>query len=127
MFQSNIRPGQGFRLFTVYREEGGLTPSGRAVESGYQKTETQFYGMLVNASQKEVDQWKQNGHPITHKIIQYGGAVSAKATDCLSLNDGCCDDHSDTFYIQGTKNPAGLHVTTIYYVEQRYDIKKELM
>ena len=121
MFQSNIIPGQGFVPLTVYRKTGEVTASGRAVEGGYIRTNVQFYGMIVNASQKEVDQWKQNGHPITHKIIQYGGGEAAKATDYISA-PGMAD-----FYVQGVKPPVNMKITNIYYVEENSDLKKELV
>lgn len=120
MFPANILPGQGFIPFTVYSRKGGVTQSGRAVSGGYSKTDHQFYGIIVNANQSEIDQWKQNGHPITHKIIQYGGIFEAKATDYVQMGNGA------HFYIQGVRNPGGLHVTHIYYVEERFDLQKEL-
>lgn len=125
MFQANIVPGQGFLPFKVYRKGGGLSAGGRPMEGKYKLTDT-FYGMIVNASQKEIDQWKQNGHPITHKVIQYGHGHDAshelkvKATDYISV-DGLHD-----LYVQGVKPPAHLGVTNIYYVEERFDLKKEL-
>ena len=75
--------------------------------------------MLVNASQKEKEEWKQNKHPITHKIIEYSAMAKAKATDYLVMDDG------RQFYVQGTKNPANLNVTITYYVEERLDVRKE--
>lgn len=117
MFPANIVPGQGFLKFAVYEMTANVTDSGRAVAGQYKKTEKSFFGMLVNASQKEIDQWKQNGHPITHKVIQYGAIQTAKATDCLTNGD-------TDYYVQGHRNPGKLDVTNIYYVEERLDIKK---
>jgi hypothetical protein len=113
--------GQGFAPFTVYEKEGGLTASGRAVKERYKKTDRELLGMLVNASQREIDQWKQNGHPVSHKIIEYSAQPKAKATDFLKL-----EHQGRQFYVQGVKNPANLNVTMIYYVEERLDIKEEL-
>lgn len=120
MFTANILPGQGFQTFTVYQPKGSITSSGRAVPGSYEKTKVEFYGMLVGASQEEKEQWKQNGHPITHKIIEYSAQKKAKATDCLVSSTG------QEFMVQGTKNPAGLNVTMIYYVEERFDIRKKV-
>ena len=103
----------------VYSESDGITASGRAVEGGYQETDITFLGILTNASQNEIDQWKQNGHPITHKVTQYGAMGKAKPTDYLVLNDR-------EFYVQGVKNPGNLNVTMLYYVEERYDLRKGL-
>ena len=118
MFPVNILPGQGFKPFDVYETVASLTASGRAVTGAYKKTRKKFFGILVNASQREIDQWKQNGHPITHKIIQYSATETAKATDCLT-HDG------KDYYVQGRRNPGMLDVTNVYFVEERLDIKKE--
>ena len=117
MFPANILPGQGFSEFTVWKTASQLTATGRAKTGVPTETETKFFGMLMAANQKEQDQWKQNGHPITHKIIEYSAEQKAGATDYL-LSAG------KEFYVQGVKNPANLNVTMIYYVEERYDIKK---
>ena len=117
MFPANILPGQGFSEFTVWKVAGQLTDTGRAQAGVPTETENKFFGILMAASQKEQDQWKQNGHPITHKIIEYSAEQKAEATDYLLGAD-------KEFYVQGVKNPANLNVTMIYYVEERFDIKK---
>lgn len=117
MFQANIVPGQGFQGFTIHEKSGGVTGSGRAWGNGYRATKKTFFGMLTNASQKEIDQWKQNGHPITHKIIEFSAETKAKATDYLVKEDG------RKFYVQGTKNHGDLNVSVTYYVEERADLK----
>ena len=118
MFQANLLPGQGFQPFTVWKARNGVTDTGRAQKGNPEQTDMIFNGILTSASQKEVDQWKQNGHPITHKIIEYSAMVKAGATDYLVLEDG------REFYVQGTKNPGDLNITMIYFVEERNDIKK---
>ena len=70
------------------------------------------------ANQKEKEEWKQNDHSITHKIIEYSAQAKAKATDYLVMADG------REFYVQGVKNPGNLNVTMIYYVEERFDVRK---
>lgn len=118
MFQANLLPGQGFVQFTVWKAKNGVNETGRPLRGNPEATEMQFFGMLTNASQKEVDQWKQNGHPITHKIVESNAMVKAEATDYLVLPDG------REFYVQGVKNPGHLNIAMIYYVEERNDIKK---
>ena len=118
MFTANLVPGQGFQPFTVYKQQDSVTDTGRAVEGAIEATKDMLHGLLVRANQKEQEQWKQNGHPITHTIIEYSAQVKAKATDYLVSCDG------REFYVQGTRNPGELNVTIIYYVEERYDIKK---
>lgn len=116
MFTANILPGQGFLQFTVYKDKK-VNNSGKVQSLGLEKTDTSFLGMLVNANQTEKEEWKQNGHPISHKIIEYSAMKKAKATDFLVMDDR-------EFYVQGVKNPANLNVTMIYYVEERFDLKK---
>lgn len=120
MFRANIVPGQGFLYFTIYRKKGCLTPTGRPVKDKYVKTCDKFLGMLINASPKEQEQWKQNGHPITHKIVCHGAKHQVKATDYVMNEDDA------QFYVQGVKNPAGLGVTKVFYVEERFDLKENL-
>lgn len=118
MFTANLLPGQGFFTFHVYRKIGGLSSSGKPKAASLQKTGIEFLGTLLGASQKEQTEWKQNGHPITHKIIEYSAMQKAKATDYLVMSDG------REFYVQGVKNPGNLNVTMIYYVEERFDVRK---
>lgn len=118
MFEANIVPGQGFQPFTIYESTDGISGTGRPVEGAIQATEKKLYGVLANATQKEKDQWKQNGHPITHKIIEYSAQVKANATDYLLTED------NREFYVQGRKNPGDMNIAMIYYVEERQDIKK---
>lgn len=118
MFQANLLPGQGFMPFTVWKAANGVTETGRAQRGNPEPTGDKLYGILTSASQKEVDQWKQNGHPITHKIVEYSAMTKAEATDYLVLEDG------REFYVQGVKNPGNLNITMVYYVEERNDIKK---
>lgn len=118
MFTANLVPGQGFQPFTIHRKTDSVTNTGRAVPGTYEKTTDSLYGQLIRANQKEIEQWKQNGHPITHTIVEYGAQKKAKATDLLVLQDG------REFYVQGAKNPGDLNVTIIYYVEERLDVKK---
>lgn len=117
MFQANILPGQGFVPFEIWEQAGGVTSTGRATTQKPQKTDRWFYGILTNASEKEIEQQKQKGHPITHKITEYSAMVKAKETDILVSPDG------REFYIQTLKNPGNLDVTMLYYVEERYDLK----
>lgn len=117
MFTANILPGQGFMPLEVWNENNGISASGRAMTGKPEKTDKKILGMIVNASQKEIDQWKQNGHPITHKVIEYSAEQKAMATDFLVGNGA-------EYCVKGVKNPGNLNVTMIYYVEERLDIKR---
>ena len=115
MFTANIVPGYGFQ--EIYIKRHGKTASGRVTEVGYQPAEQAFLGIAAEASQREKEEWRQNQHPITHTVVQYGATVKAKATDYLVFPDG------RKFYVQGVDNAGSLNVSMIYYVEERFDIK----
>lgn len=113
MFRGFVRPGQGFRSFTIYRRSGGTTNSGRAMTKKVAPV-GKFFGIISQASQKEQEQWKQNGHPITHTILQRGTG-KVMVTDVLELDNR-------RFLVQGVHNPAELGHFTSYKVEERADL-----
>lgn len=117
LFNANLVPGQGFQPLTIYEKVGGLTSTGRPKTEQYEKTEKTFFGIIAEASQREIAEWRQNQHPITHTIVQYGAMVKAKPTDYLVLHDG------RRYYVQGTDNAGDLNISMIYYVEKRSDIE----
>lgn len=115
-----LRPGQGFKKFMVKKKGKALTSSGKPIKGEYEDVGT-IIGILATASQKEQEQWKQNGHPITHKIVQKGIKNAAIATNYLVLSeDGKKDRY---FYVQGTGNPGELNHMMRYFVEERRDLK----
>lgn len=118
-FRGILRPGQGFKCYTVLRQKSETTSSGR-VKAASLSPDGKIYGIKTRASQKEIEQWKQNGHPISHTIIQRGTANCAKAADVLELDDGTTKRR---FYIQGTRNPGELGHFTVYMVEEREDLQ----
>ena len=120
MFSANIVPGQGFQKITVYIKKGGKSATGRALTEQYVKEDKSFFGILAEASQREKEEWRQNKHPITHTIVQYGAMEKAKATDLLVLPD------NRKFYVQGADNAGSLNVSMIYYVEERFDINERI-
>lgn len=119
-----LRPGQGIREFKLYEKETTISAAGSVGKSSEMKHIGTVYGFLTAASQKEIEQWKQNGHPISNKIVQpyprTGDNATGKATQYLS--SGGCDSRR-TFYIQGTRNPGQIDHFMVYYVEEREDLK----
>lgn len=111
-----LRPGQGFKPFTVLHREGGLTETGRPYTGGLVPA-GRIIGIISQASQTEKEQWKQSGHPITHTIVQRGTKDRAKATDVLELEGG------RRFRVQGVQDPGELGHYTIYHVEEREDLQ----
>ena len=115
-----LRPGQGYKKFMVKKKTKSLTESGKPTYGGYTDVGS-IIGILATASQKEIEQWKQNGHTITHKIVQQGVLNSAKATNYLVLSEKGKKDRY--FYIQGISNPGELNHMMRYFVEERKDLK----
>ena len=120
MFRGLLRPGQGFKEFNVLEKKGGLTETGRPITKHYEETR-RIIGIISQADQKEIEQWKQSGHPITHTIVQRGSVNRAKAYDMLELLSG--PDCPRYFYIQGVQDPGELGHFTIYKVEEREDLQ----
>ena len=119
-FRPMLRPGQGFKRFRVLRRDGGTTNTGRPHTSG-RSPQGEFFGMLTEATPKEVEQHKQLGSPITHTILQRGTTNRAKATDILELEEGC---KTRSFLVQGEpQDPGELGHFLIYKVEERADLQ----
>lgn len=116
-----LRPFQGFRYFTVLQRKGAVTATGRPVTGSFSEA-GQIIGMISQASQKEQEQWKQNGHPITHTIVQKGPLEKAKPTDVLELTNPDTGQ-ARRFLVQGVTDPGELGHFTIYHVEEREDLQ----
>lgn len=114
------RPGQGFKKFTVKKRTKTLTDGGKVLYGGYEDC-GHIIGILASADQKEKEHWKQEGHPITHKIVQQGVKNAAMATNYLVLSEKGKKDRY--FYVQGATDPAELNHVMRYYVEERKDLK----
>lgn len=117
LYTPNILPGYGFKKFAVCRQETTVTETGRPMESGYIRTATELYGILALTTPEERAKWKQDGHDVSHRIVQHACMVCAKATDILLSEDGRC------FRIAvEPRNPGGFNATVIYYVDERNDM-----
>lgn len=127
-FNGFLRPYQGFKPFTVLRRIGTVTATGRPVTGSFTEA-GQIIGMISQASQKEIEQWKQNGHPITHTIVQRGTKNQAKPTDVVQLT--VTEDEQGNplttrrFLVQGVQDPGEIGHFTVYHVEEREDLQNE--
>ena len=120
-FRGLLRPGQGFKSFTVLKRVGGQTKTGRPTTCHLEE-QGEFFGIISQASPTEKEQWKQSGHPITHTIVQRGSADNAVETDVLELNEpGCC--HPRRFLVQTVQDPGELGHFLVYKVEERVDLQ----
>lgn len=124
-FRGLLRPGQGFKRFRILRREGATTPGGRPY-TGALSPHSVFFGIITQATPKEVEQWKQLGTPITHTIVQRGTTTRAKATDILELQPASCDKECGVrrFIVHGEpRDPGELGHFLVYHVEERADLK----
>lgn len=126
-FRGHLRPGQGFKPFTVLRRTGAKTVTGRPYTGSLTAMGT-FLGIISQASPHEKDQWKQLGTPITHTIVQRGTKNRAKANDVLELTPPpTCDGGTPKtrrFLVQGEpQDPGELGHFLVYRVEEREDLQ----
>lgn len=126
-FRGHLRPGQGFKPFTVYRRTGATTATGRPYTGGLEQLGT-FLGIISQASPREKEQWKQLGTPISHTIVQRGTTNCARGNDVLQLEvPPVCGYGPPTirkFLVQGDpQNPGELGHFLVYHVEERKDLQ----
>lgn len=120
-FRGFLRPGQGFKQFTILHRVGGTTATGRPQTKKFIPS-GELYGIVSQASPKEIEQWKQDGHPITHTIIQRGTEERVKATDILELCEP--DQKPRYFIIRGKPKDVGqIGHFTVYKAEEREDLQ----
>lgn len=116
-FNGLLRPYQGFKPMYTLRRKGGVTEAGRPYTERYEEVGT-IIGIISQASQKQIEQWKQNGHPITHTIVQRGTFNQGQADDLILL-----PNTTRSFMVKGITDPGEIGHFTIYYVEERLDLK----
>ena len=118
-FRGLLRPGQGCKTFTVLRRKSGTTATGRPKTTRLEP-DGEILGIISQASQREVEQSKQNGHPISHTVIQRGTENKAKPTDVLELDN---NGEPRRFLIQTVRNPGEIDHFIVYKVEERVDLQ----
>lgn len=109
-----LRPGNLFKEFVVCSEVEAVNAFGRP-KTSYEQTDRKFFGALADASQADQDKWKQLQHPITHTIEQPGKPIAA-------LGEKLMMDER-VFFIHAIDDCGSLGLATIYYAEERLDVK----
>lgn len=110
-----IRPGNLLKHFRIVRETEAIGPMGRPVASFSDSGSMELEGVLADATASDLEKWKQLQHPISHTIVQ-AGPPKAKAEDKLILDERI-------FQIHAVDDCDGLGITTIYYAEERTDVR----
>ena len=121
-FRGLLRPGQGFQPLTVWKREGGTSKTGRP-HTATMTEKGSILGILTQCSPKEAEQFKQNGHPITHTIVQRGTANRANATDVLEVKPKEQGGKSRYFLVQTVHDPVEIGHFTVYKTLERSDLQ----
>ena len=113
-----LRPGNLFKEFLVKRKESDISNIGLPVAE-YKDTGILVNGVLAEAStddrEKTKHMWDQDQHSLTHTIVSWD-CPAAKTGDVLSLE-------SRYFLILAIDDAGSLDVATIYYAEERNDLR----
>lgn len=107
-------PGWEQKRFEILRKTTATDAKGRVNYSASPSRIGQFFGMLANASQKEQEQWKQMGHPITH-TISLKNSSGAKPEDILMTS-------GRKFYVQSINPVAEVGLYEVIYCEERMGV-----
>lgn len=110
-----LRPGNLYKEFIVEENTSSITATGRLKPSYDKDGKHMLKGVLADADDKQKIRFEQIGHPITHTIVQQG-KPKAKPEDKL-----LCGNR--VFLIQGIDDAGNLGICTIYYAEERMDVK----
>ena len=110
-----LRPGNLFKHFIIEEDDEFIGRLGRPKAKYDKDGERMLTGCLADATEKDRERWKQLEHPITHTIVQ-AGRPQAKEEDKLVLGER-------VFIIRAVDDCGGLGITTIYYAEERTDVR----
>jgi len=111
-----LRPGNQYKDFIVEESvEEVNQKTGRPRTAYNDNGLNMFKGALAQADPRQKSRWEQLQHPISHVIIHHGQPL-AKAEDKLVLGER-------VFFVQGVDDIGSLGISTLYYVEERADVK----
>lgn len=110
-----LKPGNLFREFVIESNTQKVTSTGRVAASHKGDGFTTLKGCLSDASADERSSHETKNHPVTHTIVQ-PGKPKAKIADRLLLGDR-------VFYIVDLEDTGSLGISTIYYAEERKDVR----
>ena len=106
-----LRPGNLEKDFIVKRKKTDISDTGTPY-SGYVDTGLLVSGVLADADKNQSDRkkhlWNQDQHSLTHTIVSKG--------DLLAMDDRY-------FLILLVDDTGALGIATIYYAEERNDLR----
>lgn len=110
-----LRPGNLFKEFIIEDNRQVVTKTGRVANCHTGDGVKTLKGCLAEASDDDRTVHSQKNHVVTHTIVQ-AGKPAAKRCDKLVLGDR-------VFYIVDIDDAGSLGMSTIYYAEERRDVK----
>ena len=110
-----VRPGNLFKEFIIESNKQVVTSTGRVANSHSGDGTKTLKGCLAEASDEDRTNHSQKDHVVTHTIVQAGNPM-AKRTDKLVLENR-------VFYIVDIDEAGMMGISTVYYVEERRDLK----
>lgn len=110
-----LRPGNLYKDFIIEENIQKVTKAGRPVNGYYGDGSRMLRGCLAEATEKERLTHSLQDHTVTHTIVQ-SGPPKAKRTDRLILGER-------VFYIVNIDDAGMLGICTVYYAEERKDVK----
>mgnify|MGYP006922126156 CR=1 FL=1 len=110
-----VRPGNLLKEFIIESNKQVVTSTGRVANSHSGDGTKTLKGCLAEASDEDRTNHSQKDHVVTHTIVQAGGP-RAKRTDRLVLG-------GRVFYIVDIDEAGMLGIATIYYAEERRDVR----
>lgn len=109
------RPGNLFKDFIIEEKSQKISSTGRAIVKHSGDGTKTLRGCLADANTSDRETYSNGEHHVTHTITQ-SGSPRAKKGDRLILE-------SRTFYIVEVNDTGALGVATLYYCEERGDVK----
>lgn len=110
-----VRPGNLSKEFIIEGNRQVVTGTGRVANHHAGDGTRTLKGCLAEASDEDRTNHSRKDHVITHTIIQ-AGSPKAKRTDKLVLGER-------VFYIVDIDDTGMLGISTVYYAEERRDVK----
>ncbi len=110
-----LRPGNLFKEFIIEGNRQVVTSTGRVANSYSGDGAEILKGCLAEASDEDRINHSQKDHIVTHTIVQ-AGRPKARRADKLILGES-------VFYIVDIDDTGSLGISTIYYAEERQDVK----
>lgn len=110
-----LRPGNLFKDFIIEGNKQTVTDTGRVANNPAGNGTNMLKGCLAEATDEERQNHSQQDHIVTHTIVQQG-RPKAKRTDRLVHGNR-------VFYIVDIDDCGSLGVSTLYYAEERRDVK----